>query len=375
MKYNSKLPKYNKTEFSLVDTNIVKGVAICLLLFHHCFLSSAYEPYRDSINFFPFSEELATTLVRALKLCVGMFVFISGYGLFLSIDKIDFTFKNVRRWIGTRLAKMMSGYYFVYLFVFIVTMIIDQYPINRYWGHQNLGLGFRDMFLDILGLSNLFDTYTLITTWWYMSMIIIFVVIFPLVFKFTQKLKYSTAIVIVLILPRIIGYQGSKSPMSFILALIFGMMFADYKLFEKLGKLQLCKNKKLSNILILLISLLLVVSIFVVDARVNWGDFCEYTFDIAPVIVICFTKLYIARVPYLRDALHFLGKHSMNIYYIHTFIRCTYLSFVVYYFSYSLVIWGILMGLSILLSLLIEWLKKITRYQNLVNKVVKSINK
>ncbi|MCD7820831.1 MAG: hypothetical protein LUG64_01280 [Clostridiales bacterium] len=39
-------------QFSVRDTNVVKGVAIILLLFHHCFLSaSRFEGY--DISFFP----------------------------------------------------------------------------------------------------------------------------------------------------------------------------------------------------------------------------------------------------------------------------------------------------------------------------------
>lgn len=375
MKNKTKLPDYVKTEFSLTDTNIVKGVAVCLLLFYHCFLDTAYAPFKDSINFFPVSEPTANYIVSCLKLCVGMFAFLSGYGMFVSISKIDYTFKNIRCWIATRLAKMMSGFYFVYWFVFIISMIVDRYPITRYWSEATFGIGLKDMILDNLGLASLFQTNTLISTWWYMSMAIIFVLVFPIAFKFTQKLKYTTAIIVLIVLPRIIGYQGSTSTMSFMLALVFGMMFADYNLFEKLGMLKVCKNQKVSDIIVFVVMLALVVSVFYFNPKINWGVFCEFDFDIAPVIFICFTKLYVARIPKLRNALAYLGKHSMNIYYVHTFYRCTYLSMAIYFFDYSLAIWGLLMGISLLTSLLIEWLKNITRYNVLVNKVVKAINK
>lgn len=66
-----------KENFSKKDTNIIKGIAILFLMFHHCFLSG--DRYRNlQVVFSPFSESIVNYIAAFLKICVPIFVFFNS---------------------------------------------------------------------------------------------------------------------------------------------------------------------------------------------------------------------------------------------------------------------------------------------------------
>lgn len=69
--------------FSKTDTSKVKGIAIIMMIFHHCFLSAAR--YKGQIVLFmPFSEEFINDFALSMKICVAIFTFLSACGMTLS---------------------------------------------------------------------------------------------------------------------------------------------------------------------------------------------------------------------------------------------------------------------------------------------------
>lgn len=62
-------------EFTKKDTALVKGVAILMMLFHHCFVSAErYAGYE--MDFFPLTESQTITIASFFKICVALFVFL-----------------------------------------------------------------------------------------------------------------------------------------------------------------------------------------------------------------------------------------------------------------------------------------------------------
>ena len=68
----------------------------------------------------------------------------------------------------------------------------------------------------------------------------------------------------------------------------------------------------------------------------------------------------------MRQILLFLGKHSMNIFLIHTFIRKY--SFV-YVSGYFLTNTLTLLLASLAVSIALEWLKKVSGYNRLIQNI------
>lgn len=83
--------KNNSLELSLYYTTDLKGVAILLLLLaHHLFYQGI--GYND-IHLYG-SHYLVKEIGMVSKLCVAIFVFLSGYGLTVNVDK---SLTNIKR--------------------------------------------------------------------------------------------------------------------------------------------------------------------------------------------------------------------------------------------------------------------------------------
>lgn len=367
------IKKAEKTSsFTTYDSMLVKGVAIILLMFHHCISMSGIEGH--NINFFPFeSYHWPVMVCNSFKLCVGMFVFITGYGLYKSYSKLTLNSRSVLNWTGTRLTKTLSGFWFIYILVFIITFVIDKYPYMRYiTSPTKMNGSWFYAIIDFLGLSNIIGTPNLIGTWWYMSAVIILIVFFPLIHAAGEKFGYFVTAGALILLPRIIGqgFPGTKNVFSFILAFIFGMVFAKFDLFSKQNKFTLFKNRLLTDIILFFVYMFLFFMIVYMTDKLGRKYLWELNYCVDPLIVILFCNRYLKRIVFLNKALMFIGSHSLNIFLVHTFIRYVYLNDFTYSFKYALLIPFVLLGISLAISVVVELLKKLLRYDLLVKKII-----
>ncbi len=360
--------------FSIYDSMLVKGVAIILLVFHHCISMNQVE--KHTMNFFPFeSYHWPVMVCDSFKLCVGMFIFITGYGLYKSYSKIEIGSKTVFNWTGTRLFKTLSGFWFVYILVFIITYVVDKRPLNVYvMGPSKMEGSWLYALIDFFGLAHITGTPTLIGTWWYMSAVVILIIFFPLLFGMGEKFSYFVTAFAMILLPRIlgIGFPGTKNVFSFVLAFILGMAFAKYDVFAKQDKFTLFKNHKLlSDIVLFFVYLFAFFMIVYVTDKLGRKYLWELNYCIDPVIIILFANKYLKRIPVLNRVLMYIGNHSLNIFLIHTFIRYEYLNDFTYSFKYALLIPVVLLAISFALSVAVELLKKLIRYDKFVSKIIK----
>ncbi len=360
--------------FTTYDSMLVKGVAIILLMFHHCISMNQVETH--TMNFFPFeSYHWPVMVCDSFKLCVGMFIFITGYGLYKSYSKIEIGNKTVFNWTGTRLFKTLSGFWFVYILVFIITYAVDKRPLDIYvTAPTKMEGSWLYAVIDFFGLANIAGTPTLIGTWWYMSAVVILIIFFPLLFSMGEKFSYFVTAFAMILLPRIlgIGFPGTKNVFSFVLAFILGMAFAKCDVFAKQDKFTLFKNHKLfSDIVLFFVYLFAFFMVVYVTDKLGRKYLWELNYCIDPVIVILFANKYLKRIPVLNRALMYIGNHSLNIFLIHTFIRYEYLNDFTYSFKYALLIPFILLAISFALSVVVELLKKLIRYDKFVSKIIK----
>ena len=105
-----------KESFSKNDSNVIKGVAIIMMMWHHCFLSGRSDSY--IISFWPFFKEQVVAMAGFFKICVSLFAFVSGYGLYQSFNK-NYSNKKIvggyefSKWILFRYVRSFSGYWFI----------------------------------------------------------------------------------------------------------------------------------------------------------------------------------------------------------------------------------------------------------------------
>lgn len=79
-------------------------------------------------------------------------------------------------------------------------------------------------------------------------------------------------------------------------------------------------------------------------------------------------------IPVIGRVLEFLGKHSLNMFLTHTFIRWVWFKDFTYSLHYAVVIYGFLVISTVLISVLLEEVKKLIHYSDWIkwiqNKIV-----
>lgn len=360
---NKKMQMFDK------DTSLaLKGFAIQLMLFHHCFRKTRlFEGY--DISFLPLSQEMAVNIAFSFKICVSIFAFISGYGLFQSYQTYKIqqryteTDNTAARWIFARYIRSFSPYWFIWILWATISQLVDN-RIERTFLLQNVQRGLLYAAIDFLGLSKLFGSPTLNDDWWYMSAAAVFILIIPLVFFLKEELYVAIAVAVVL--PRVIfagtqngAFPGWSSVYSFISPFLTGCLFAKENLFNKPF---LTSRDGVKRALWFLGELLLVLFGYKAFYRIPIEEFWEIHYCIFPLSVILFCVDFVVQFPYIRRLLKFLGKHSTNIYLTHGFIRSYYFTDFIYSFKSCWIIVLVLLGCSLIISIIFEGLKKICLY-------------
>lgn len=358
--------------FNKEDSTALKGIAIIIMMWHHCFLPGRFEDFQ--IIFSPLSDALATDLARYLKICVSIFCYISGYGLFLALDRYYDKKRSYRPWIISRLIKTMSGYWFVMVLAWIICFIINRRTYVFYFSKSGKLEGLFYMFLDATGLSNLFGRDFFCGTWWYMNAAILFIIIAPFVYQVLNQYGLLLIAVIVMAVPRLIGVNEVTSLNSFFLAFCLGMWLAKVSAFDYINKTRFFKSsRKLCQVIEfcgLFCLLVITYRLFLVLPLNTYWDVLR---GILPLPFLFISVKYVIRIPLVRTVLLFLGKHSMNIFLIHTFFRVYYTSDFIYGLKNAYLIVVVLLGISIICSVVVEYLKKLTGYNRFIDSCVKHI--
>ena len=369
-------------KFTKEHTMQMKGIAIIILLFHHCFLNAqrwATVPYEKlattkgwgyyPISFAPFSSHTIQYLASFSKICVAMFVFMTGYGMWVSYEsqKKKTTMSN---YIKKRMVTLMTGF----LIIFAVTEILA-IPTGRFievYGHDFRSVVY--MIIDALGLAKLLGTPLFCLTWWYMSLAIVLIMIFPFVHSMMEKYQWIV-VVASIIVPRACGFGQSTDLFRYLLAYTLGMYFAQHDLLARIKERFMEQNmaRKLLSLIVSLIGLAVIIKSRQ-DAWIGW-KYLDFWDGFAAMYVIVISYIYILNGKWIVKGLGFLGKHSMNIFLIHSFYRDVFFHEFTYSFYYAWLDYIVLMSISLVTSIVLEWFKKLIRYEKFIDWVKRLVTK
>ena len=369
-------------KFTKEHTMQMKGIAIIILLFHHCFLNAqrwATVPYEKlattkgweyyPISFAPFSSHTIQYLASFSKICVAMFVFMTGYGMWVSYEsqKKKTTMSN---YIKKRMVTLMTGF----LIIFVVTEILA-IPTGRFI--EDYGHDFRSvvyMIIDALGLAKLLGTPLFCLTWWYMSLAIVLIMIFPFVHSIMEKYQWIV-VVASIIVPRACGFGQSTDLFRYLLAYTLGMYFAQHDLLARIKEKFMEQNVagKLLSLIVSLIGLAVIIKCRQ-NAWIGW-KYLDFWDGFAAMYVIVISYIYILNGKWIVKGLGFLGKHSMNIFLIHSFYRDVFFHEFTYSFYYAWLDYIVLMAISLVTSIVLEWFKKLIRYEKFIDWVKRLVTK
>lgn len=343
--------------FDKRQSNIAKGVAALLLLWHHVFYNN--QRIKDSIT--PLINTGGTPLVCFFsiffKVCVAIFCVLTGYGLFKSFssfadrNRIDGKFKLTRQlvFVKNHFLNLMSKYWFVYVVFGLVGIAIGASRFTMYEGSILSGI------IDFFGLASLFNTPTLNATWWFMYMIIIFYILFPIVYKlfsYSPELVLMLSLLLLILPPLPVIGEFQKYQSCFII----GMYISKYNLLERISNKLDSMPKRLS----VCFAGLLAVAYF----RFDMSNTSKYDAFFA-IFIILSSFTILSHIPILRRVLEEIGKYSALIFMSHTFIYAYYFRNFIYWFKYPPLIFIVLTAVSYGVARLVDWLMKITRYNKL----------
>ena len=329
------------------DTWFLKGIAILLLLYHHI----------------PYDLELGFVLISGARVCVWIFLFISAYGFTLQMqEKYE---KEPFRFIIKRILLLYSLTWYFFIFNLIVSIIWDPGLID-YFKSSVFNLP-----LEMLGLSNTFGK-RLIATDWYVNFLIIVIVIFPLLYHLAKRTSWFSIPIVVLItqlIPYKMEFTHGGQLNYYLLIVMLAILFAQKRVFEKLEKFKHKKDFIISVTSLLLMAVLVVVRyILLPHLKEHWY------LSIGPVstamAMIIILDVYFFRTGgMISQLIQKLGKHAGNIFFSHWFFY-NYLVFVLKIQNPFLAYAGcFIYCLSI--SLLLEFIKKKTDYNNRIRKGIK----
>lgn len=356
--------------FSRDDTNLAKGVALLLMMFHHCFLSEdRFEDY--TIIFSPLGKQMTMDIAAFFKICVGMFAFLSTYGITISLKKVNNKFELSRKQYEEALFKrwfnLMSGYLFIFVLCQIFCALMDGRPREIYGGEGKL-TAFFYILIDAMGMAKLFGTPMLIATWWYMSLALLIIFLMPVMVHLYSRFGTLFIIMFSIMFVRIFSFKYGDIIIYFF-AFAMGIVFADKDLLARLKGYKICKNYILNKFLKLVISSALLILSFYVRRDVEFLFMAEIRYIVIPVLVIYMGYEFLSDIPVLNSFLRFTGRHSMNIFLFHSFIRQAYFEEFIYGFRYIFLIVAVLFGVSLVVSILIEFVKKYLGYNKFTVRV------
>ncbi len=354
-----------KFALSIRETNIIKGVAICLMLWHHLFSYSIFISPPEQVAMF---GKLVFDSSVVSRVCVAMFVFVSGYGLTKQIEKkvgVKGGFLQNVRFVLRRYVKFYLNYWVVFLLVVPIGILMGRTLVNAYidnpiesqlWGWYENGFGnsiYKLLVVDFLGMLN---SRSYNSNWWFNRMILLLYLVFPLLYQVLKRGKWVSLLMFV-----VVYYVIGFSP--YVLTFVFGIFFSLND-----DKIKLNRKQQIMAFVGLFVVLLLIVKcrFYQLHPKIH-GVMIDPWLSTVIVAMIAMIQRRIGRI---GDIFVFLGKHSMNIYLIHFFICGYFFHDFIYGFKYPVFIFAVLMGCSVVGSLIIQWIKKLIYLQKIENKII-----
>lgn len=359
-------------EFTKKNTLAMKGIAIIMMLFHHCFLTGRYESF--NIIFTPFTEGFTVKIASFFKICVAIYVFLTGYGLMIKHLKNNEAKENKEsqpKMIAKRYLSLVAGFLIIFLMCQIFSMIMDRGPLKTY-SSDTIYNGILNFVIDGLGLANLFGTPTLNGTWWYMSLAIVLIAVIPIMIKIYKKFGFLATSIILITIAHVIEIPNTNM-VRWLYTAFLGIVCADKNLLVKMKDFKLIKKNDIVNKIVkfVIATILVVGSVYLRQGADP--KYYELNDALIPVFIIYYCFEFIMPIKYINNALMFLGKHSTNIFLTHTFVRAIYFENFTYSFKYPVVIVAVLLGISLIISIIIELIKKYSGYNKLIEKVKSKI--
>lgn len=334
--------------FTKKHTEIAKGIAILLMVYHHLFVI----PERIGGNYVSLlrfgSFDLENKIAVFAKLCVAIFLFLSGIGLYCSLEKETSLLAMYRKTLK-KLLRFMINYWIIALLALPVGLATGFFQLDA---------------RTIFGL--LTGNYAEINEWWFVCLYVLILLVAPLIVSVFQKNRLSRKVLAAVLLAAVFAavwlfdrYGRLNPALTFIadylhyllsvfgvLAFVAGVFCARFDLY-RFFLLYSRRATVLFNLLILAASVALRM-ILIKDPNSMRLDFI-----IAPLFVFSSAAL-LYPMKRLSAVPCFFSVHSTNIWLTHTLWAYYFATDIVVLPRYSTLIYLWLLALTLLTSIVIN---------------------
>ena len=349
-------------EFDKRQTNIAKGIALCMLLWHHLFYNDTdhYKLFTSLYIITTGNIPIESFIADFGKICVSIFLFLSGYGLYKSWTSykrkcsVNGRLKLGKQFVFVKnhLLKLMSEYWFIFIIFVPIGFFLGKFSPAQWYEH----------IIDFFGLANLFQTPTFNSTWWFMSIIIVYYLIFPLLMKlndYSPEILLAISIFLALI-PFIYHFPFYiRDILQYLLSFISGIYFANYNLLRRTNVHLNTYPKKI------IVSLLFLISFLIIRLYIIYRQYYSDILGTIPIVLLSY--MLISKIKFLDKILEEIGKVSGKIFMFHTFINSIYFRDFAYFPKYAILIFLFLLILYYLIAKVLEFLQNVTGYNKLLH--------
>ena len=316
----------NKSRFlTKDDSKFIYGIAILLMIYHHL----AAFPERFNFNFqYLFSSDIEIYLGIFAKICVALYAFISGYGLYASMTNHSSKYSVIQH-----LIKFYQKYWLVFILFIPLGILAGKFQFST---------------VNILGsIGGVYQKYN--GEWWYVGEYLNILITFPVFYKLINYLdrtyilnsKKNTWIKIFIYLLLIIIVRRID---LYLAVCLVGMTCNKFSLFERL-EIFLSRYK-----LSVLGAIFFLSMILAFRTQTNNSDiFC------APLLIwsIIILKNNLNHSVINRFILY-LGRYSIYMWLVHTFFAYYYFQNIILLGKYSVFIFILILLISLLSAILID---------------------
>lgn len=343
------------------ETQVVKAIAIAAMIIHHLFWEH------------PEYGLVAYTLAIAGKVCVALFVFLSGYGMATTFPKHIDGRLNTAKTFFFFLSRRYVKFFLNYWIVFFVTIPIGVFCFGRtlelaYGVEANLPACF---FRDMLGQQG-FSSYNI--TWWFNELILALWILFPILY-YTMKNGFIAIGILVFLY---------TNPGDILYSLeIFASCLSVYVLPFCIGICTALHSERINKILnnlpaqfVLYGSICLTAVFTFLRGSALIPSFSYFRVDPFLTLSIILVVVSICRTTKHEFApLQFVGKHSMNMYLTHTYILAYFFGEYVFALKNPATMFVVVFAASLLVSVTFEFVKNKIGFYRLQSRLVNFLSR
>ena len=357
--------------FDIWKSNCLKGVAVIILLFHHCFLSpKRYTGHELKMLFLP--ERFLNIAAAYGKICVALFVFVSAYGLTKKMMSLEAKgeisyFEGAGKVISIRLVKLLGNFIYYFLFITAACAILRPGLLTDCYS-KTFPDNVEYFILDMLGIAHYLDTPSLIGTFWYYGLAIFLVLVLPLLYWLLVRMQPFMFMVLMIVINFFVSF-ANKDIWHYFLCIGVGMVCAYTNFITRGIEYKFVRSEMKNKIIKFVLGIFCILLSVIIREGPLKGTLYPVWDAVIPVLIVLFCCEFLFTVPVLGNVFHYLGIYSAGIFLIHNFIRSRWFYDYTYSFRYPALIVLMLLIESLIVAIILEKLKKLLHYNKLLDRI------